>query len=516
MGMMIYKSTVEARDGTLVPVFTDDKTMFSRYAPLKEVENFVSNTTCDDAGDFQGGFFVIAGLGNGIHIKSLRKRFPDSFILVVENSDDDILWLKKNFNLCEVLSMENLCVTNISHAVEVFRNAYNPLLHGNFIFLPVRSWVNQIPKKSEALRHSLEQTISSIAGDYSTQAYFGKIWFRNFFLNLKEMINIPALTNTIKPQDFVGAFVAAAGPSLEKNIPDLQNSNIRKKIYLIATDTALPVLLRHQIIPDMTVTIDGQTSSARHFLQKIPNSMILAADLTSNSNVVKRCINFECPIFFFRNKNPLSLILDDFLKESGFKGIPEINTGAGTVTAAAVDIARKIGFTQIQIGGGDFAYIQGKPYCRGTYFEDLFCNNSLRINPTEQRYIGLTYRRKTTTKEGKTVTTILEEYNKYFQQYIKNYPEICFITDSERVNTSFKGIYNNKFSLDFFHLPQQQIIDFFQWYETLLEEGNKKVIFSILPLFAWYMKKNNGKCDIFHIMKLAYSLMVRYTGTYGK
>lgn len=513
---MIYKSTIEARDGTVVPVFTDDRTMFSRYAPLKEVENFVSDTACDDGGNLQGGFFVIAGLGNGIHIQSLRKRFPDSFILVVENSNDDILWLKKNLDLREILSMENLWLTNISQAVEVFRNTYNPLLHGNFIFLPVRSWVNQIPKKSEALKHSLEQAISSIAGDYSTQAYFGKIWFRNFFLNLKEMVSIPPVTNTIRPKDFAEAFVAAAGPSLEQYIPDLQNTSIRKKIYLIATDTALPVLLRYRIIPDMTVTIDGQTSSARHFLQKIPGSMILAADLTSNSSVVKRCISSECPILFFRNKNPLSLILDNYLTESNLQGFPEVNTGAGTVTAAAVDIARKIGFAQIQVGGGDFAYIQGKPYCRGTYFEDLFCNNSFRINPTEQKYIGLTYRRKTTTKEGKTVTSVLEEYNKYFQQYIKNYPDICFITDSTKVCTSITSAHDNTSSLDFFHLPQQQILGFFQWYKTMLEEGNKRAIFSILPLFAWYMKKNNEKCDIFHIMKLAYSLMVRYTEAYGK
>lgn len=516
MGTMIYKSTAEARDGVLIPVFTDGKTMFSRYAPLKEVESFASSISFDDKSNLNGGFFVIAGLGNGIHIKSLRKKIPNSLILVVENSNDDIQWLQNNFDLTDIFSMENLWVTSLAQAIEIFKNIYNPILHGNFSFLPVRSWVNQVPKKTEELKHSLEQTISSIAGDYSTQAHFGKIWFRNFFLNLKEVENIPPLVDTINPHDFVEAFVAAAGPSLEKFIPDLQNNSIRKKIYLIATDTALPVLLRYNIVPDMTVSIDGQTSSARHFLQKIPSSMILAADLTCNPNVIKRCINSKCQILFFRNKNPLPIMLDIFLTEKKLPGITEVNTGAGTVTAAAVDLARQIGFAQIQIGGGDFAYIQGKPYCRGTYFEDLFCNNSFRINPIEQKYIGITYRKKTTTHEGKTVTAVLEEYNKYFQQYIKQHSNICFITESTKVYTTIKKICSNNSCLNISFPSQQQIYDFIQWYMTMLEEKNEKIFSTILPLFAWYMKKNNEKCDIFHIMKLAYSLMVRYTETYGK
>ena len=56
---MLYKSTQEARDGTVIPVFSDGKTMFSRYAPLKEVENFGSHIQLE--GGF-GGFFVVAGL----------------------------------------------------------------------------------------------------------------------------------------------------------------------------------------------------------------------------------------------------------------------------------------------------------------------------------------------------------------------------------------------------------------------------------------------------------------------
>ena len=39
---MLYKSTLAARDGTIIPVFSDGKTMFSRYAPLREADNFAT------------------------------------------------------------------------------------------------------------------------------------------------------------------------------------------------------------------------------------------------------------------------------------------------------------------------------------------------------------------------------------------------------------------------------------------------------------------------------------------
>lgn len=514
---MLYKSTQEARDGTVIPVFSDGKTMFSRYAPLKEVENFGSHIQLE--GGF-GGFFVVAGLGNGIHIQALRKRFPKSRILIVEKSLDEIQWLKDNFALSHLLSLDTVWLTNAAQAAQTFIQMYNPLLHGNFFFLPVRSWYDQIPEEGATLKASLEQAVASIAADYSTQAHFGKLWFRNFFLNLTSLVDIPPHFQLEIKKD--AAFVAAAGPSLDFFIPDLKNPKIREKIYLIATDTALPPLLRQGITPEMTVTIDGQAASIRHFLQKIPSSMVLAADISCSPDVVLRCKKNGCPILFFRNKNPLPLLFTNYLEgqHANSYPLPEIDTGSGTVTSAAVDIAYKMGFSHIQVGGADFAYLQGKPYCRGTYFEDQFCNSSYRTEPTEQKYVALLYRSKTIKKGEKIFTPVLDEYRKSFFEYIQNHGEVPIITDSKTI--TLPKNYTNKTSnssISTIKIPsinRKNYDDFVAWYKNLLEKKDDFVISSILPLFSWCIKKNNDKCDIFHIMKLAYSLTVRYTEPYGK
>ena len=522
---MLYKSTVEAKDGTLVPVFFNGKTMFSRYAPLKEVENF--GATVNLQGE-QGGFFVVAGLGNGIHIQALRKRFPQSLILVIEQNLDDIQWLKENFNLQTLLSMDNIWLTSSSQAAQSFIQLYNPLLHGNFFFLPVRSWYDQIPEEASQLKISLEQALASIAGDFSTQAHFGKLWFRNFFLNLKALVANPRDLQLEIQKKY--AFVAAAGPSLDSFIPDLKNSLIREKIYLITTDTALPVLLRQGIIPDMAVTIVGQAASTRHFLQKLPSSMVLAADISCSPDVILRCKERGCPILFFRNKNPLPLLLETYLKEIVSDNhdvyesvLPEIDTGSGTVTAAAVDLAYKMGFYQIQVGGGDFAYVQGKPYCRGTYFEDQFSTTADRTAPLEQKYVELMYRGSTFKENDRLVTTVLDEYRKSFQQYIKIHTDVHIITDTKRIylegakdKISSERHLSTSNSIKITHLSKKNYEGFVTWYTNLLKEKKQEVIYSILPLFGWYIKKNNDKCDIFYIMKLAYSQTVRYTETYGK
>lgn len=525
---MLYSSTLEARDGTLVPVFSDGKTMFSRYAPLKEAEGFGASIP---SGEAQGGFFAVGGLGNGIHVQSIRRRFPDSAILVIERSQEDIQWLKDHFGLELLLGMENLWLTSIPQAAETFTRLYNPLLHGDFFFVPVRAWMDHIPAEADGLRASLEQALALIAGDYSTQAHFGKIWLRNFFLNLQLLAESPHGFQLQDPSNYAGAFVAAAGPSLESFIPDLQDRSIRRRVYLIATDTALPALLRQGIAPDMAVTIDGQASSARHFLQALPRSMVLAADVSSSPAAVRRCRESGCPILFFRNRNPLPLLLDRYLETDHGAGVSaahgcagraflaEVDTGGGTVTSAAVDVACKMGFCQIQVGGGDFAYIRGKPYCRGTYFEDLFCGGSCRTSPSEHKYLALMYRNATARRDGKLSTAVLDEYSRSLQGYMKSHGNVRFITDSTRVCAVAAagppgGTARSRLEIP--ALTPGQLSGFIGWYKSLLEEGRQEAISSILPLLGWHVKKNSGKCDVFHIMKLAYSQTVRYTEPYGK
>ena len=274
----------------------------------------------------------------------------------------------------------------------------------------------------------------------------------------------------------------------------------------------------------MVVTIDGQASSSRHFLKRIPSTTVLAADISCCPAVVRRCHGAGCPILFFRNRNPLPSLLDHYLQQHGSKGLPVIDTGAGTVTAAAVDLARWLGFTRIQVGGGDFAYLDGKPYCRGTYFEDQFVQSADRTSSMEQKYVELMFKRTTIRDTNKITTPVLENYSKSFHQYLQRHSDVACILHEQRVSamsprTDKKTLCDLELQGEknmVQQIPQELATGFVEWYKELLLQQKEEVISSILPLYGWYIKKNKDKCDIFHIMKLAYSQTVRYTIRYGK
>ena len=52
----LYSNVIEAKDGTLIPVFTSGKTMYSKYSPCKETETFANNCKQE-----QLQFFLICG-----------------------------------------------------------------------------------------------------------------------------------------------------------------------------------------------------------------------------------------------------------------------------------------------------------------------------------------------------------------------------------------------------------------------------------------------------------------------
>ena len=68
--MRIYKSFEQAKNGTLIPVFTSGKSMESRYNPERDAE-----TLCKSIEE-GFNFFLVLGTGSGLFLKKLSERFP--------------------------------------------------------------------------------------------------------------------------------------------------------------------------------------------------------------------------------------------------------------------------------------------------------------------------------------------------------------------------------------------------------------------------------------------------------
>jgi hypothetical protein len=202
--------------------------------------------------------------------------------------------------------------------------------------------------------------------------------------------------------------VTAAGPSLELQLPRL--ASVREKLYLVATDTSLPTLVRSGIRPDAVLSIDCQNHGYHHFLQGVPTGTSLFLDLASPPVLGRR----PAPTIFVASAHPFVRYI-----VSHWKWLPAIDTSGGNVTHAAVSLAVSLGARRVEVYGADFSYPAGKAYARGTYLYDHFWADQSRISPAEARFFAFVHgstpaHREVRARTPVYATTLLLDYRQRF------------------------------------------------------------------------------------------------------
>jgi hypothetical protein len=177
------------------------------------------------------------------------------------------------------------------------------------------------------------------------------------------------------------AAVCAAGPSLSLQIPVIQKK--RKDVFLIAVDTSLPCLLNAGITPDAVISIDCQHISYYHFMDGLPQGVLLFLDLASPPLLASRSKSFH----FFTSAHPLTRYISRL-----WKPLPELDTSGGNVTYAAVSLAEQFGAGEIELYGADFSYPGGVSYACGAYIYSLFAKRQNRLSPLEAQCSDFLYR----------------------------------------------------------------------------------------------------------------------------
>lgn len=482
---MIYKEIAKAKNGTEIPLFLDEKSFHSKYNPEREAAQLVQNTEKSD-------FFLVTGLGGGFHLEELQKKFPESFILVVENSQEDIEFLARNFgtkNLfnkkTEICALENL--------EEFLQKFYLPAKYSTFSVFTINSWVQEIDKN--LLLKKINNALSKISADFSVQAHFGKIWQANILNNLKfateeKKFNIPTEKTCI---------ICAAGPSLDEKIEKIQEK--RNQFYIIATDTAYKSLSARNIFADAVVSIDGQMISHSHFAEKIEPGTLFVFELSANHSAVRKIEKKTKNILFTVSSHPFEQLLAFFNKNAFLQN----DTTSGTVTIAALDFARTAGFSKIEIFGADFGYVNNKAYAKGTYLDKINYSRQTKICTAENEFSKIMFRTELqkVSATKKTSGTLKKYEENLFLWCRKNSCKIKK-TDSiyEILNFSKekKEIKNEPFDMK----------NFFSKIEKL--ENSAQVETALLPYIAWLKnsKKNLKNIPFSEYSKLALSFILRY------
>lgn len=508
----IYENIVEAKSGDKVPVFTGGKPANSLYDPWKEAGKLFPRPPSET-------FAVFAGLADGKRIKLFLDSDIKNECIVIEKNQESIDFLM-NIPESEYI-IKNARVKLIEfdrnkHAFsEILSGMYIPALFKNFTLDILQSWKNFCPDEAEWILKETEKTLQVISKDFSTQSHFGKIWLSNFVKNIFKLqrtdFPLKALDNNKT------AFIVAAGPSLEKDMAAMKKE--RGSIYVFSTDTACPVLFTEGIVPDFIVSIDPQHASARHFMRnfrlrkkngQITKKPVLIMDICGNPAAAETTLKRGDHIIFAAGGHPVAKYLAETFP------MPELSTYAGTVTASAMDAARRLGFSKIKTAGADFAYTEGKPYSRGTYFENQFFSATYKLLPGETMYAALMFRTEVTKTPGKNGsityrTPVLDGY-RHNTGLLDTSPE-------KWTEKDFQPFSPEDFLRGFYSTLKKLAVKIESGYSTnmineSLNKDEKGVFVSILPLAAFFRKKNpleNREKILKMTINLALNIIEGYT-----
>ncbi len=325
------------------------------------------------------GFCLALGLGGGYHLADLAARPDISRLLIVETDLPLLRSVLEGVDLRSLLGDSRTRLLAAPGPAEVRRavlDAWLPAVEGRLHVVPLRPALELDPAGYAALAEEARSLADAAADDYAVQARFGGRWFANTLRNLERAQGgDPPLPRAPR------ALVTGAGPSLEEQVGELRR--LRKGAILIATDTSLPAILGHDLIPDLVVSIDCQAASLHHFLQGLPRQTTLVLDLASPPPVAR----LGRRALFFASGHPFSRYLD-----GAWRRFLRLDTSGGNVSHAAVSLASLLGAGQIHLFGMDFSYPGGKSYARGTYLYAHFAARAQRLQPLEEHFYSFLMR----------------------------------------------------------------------------------------------------------------------------
>lgn len=274
------------RGGPTAAVKTNDgRTLFlhSRYDPERESVEFCENIEAGDA-----ACIVLCGMGLGHHLQAIcRKYGRDTVILVSEPDLPTIKSAMEHVNLTDELNSGRVRIlTSVEkdYLHERLTGISTQLMFGTCFAVPASSREHNADFHKRC-RDAIVDYASFAKMSLTTLVRNAEITCRNIANNLPTYVATPP-TQQIRGQ-FAGspAVLVAAGPSLQKNIDQLES--IQDRAVIIAAQTTLQPLLERGITPHFVTSLDYSDLSAQFFEGlRIPESVVLVAEPKASWKVI--------------------------------------------------------------------------------------------------------------------------------------------------------------------------------------------------------------------------------------
>jgi len=365
------------------------------------------------------GIIILCGMSNMMYVKTLLKKLgKDNIVMLYEPSEEIFFKVLEEIDIQEVLEDCRLFyfIENIN--MDSFRMYCKALFEYERIDLSrisISPNYNEIyESKIQAFITVCESELSNFQVYKNTYILYGSEMNDNLIDNIPHSIYTSSIDNIkteIDKMDIsdVPAIIVAAGPSLDKNIDELQKA--QGKSLIIAVDSSIRALLQRNIIPDLLVTTDPHKPMILFDDERALNIPLIVCMHTRYDIMVKHVGKK----FMFSDSEYIANIYNRFNKV-----ISALETG-GSVANTAFSMAKYLGFKKIILMGQDLAFTNNKKHADNVYDEKSIGEDE-SDSYTEVEGI-----------DGKPILTFInfKLYRDWFEAEIRDNPDINVINATE-------------------------------------------------------------------------------------
>ena len=336
-----------SKDNEIIP-------LNSTYHPSHEAERYVAQY---DELSAETVLFMY-GFSNGFIIrKALEKNCPVQSCIVYEPSVEIFVKVLEEYDVTDLIRNAELLIFIRKINDELLeKTLYDIKNYRNwklFQFSIAPCYDRLFAKDCKEILKMFTNVHEYKHMEMNTLIRFAQSGVKNEVKAMKWFMNCHALEQYKNkfPED-MPCIIVAAGPSLEKNAEVLRRA--KGKALIICVDTALPFLLKKDIIPDIACTIDAQKGTT-YFMDTRLKDIPIMVSTDSDYRALEQIGDVK-PIYIAAAND----FFQRLFKDKGYN--VDYFDGGGSVATVSFQVAVELGFHTIILIGQDLAFSDDKAH----------------------------------------------------------------------------------------------------------------------------------------------------------
>ncbi|WP_069650361.1 motility associated factor glycosyltransferase family protein [Caloranaerobacter ferrireducens] len=328
----------------------------SKYRPLQEARRWADTFKIT-----KYSVIIMFGFGLGYYAKEIVKQMDkDNILLIVEPNVKVFKEAIRHIDCSDILENKNVYLAlgkeykNILWQIVTLNNV------SKVIYKSIPNYDKLFLKDYKNFVEAIKEIMYIRTAERNTVMLFSKKWQFNLFKNLPYIFESNFVKDLFNMFEKKPAIIVSAGPSLNKNVHLLKK--VKEKAVIICVDTALKVLLKENIKPDLVISVDGDILNYEKFKGINYDDIPLVYTIKVYPDILKDHKG-EKILFLLRDEEFIVRLFKELHVDPGYLSI------GGSVATSAFSLAVQMGADPIIFIGQDLAYTGKKTHAEGTMYD---------------------------------------------------------------------------------------------------------------------------------------------------